>query len=157
MKKIKVLSCVFTFAIMALIFCFSSQTAKESASASSGLTYKIATLISLFIKSLSADAILLYIHGLVRKLAHFVLFFVLGLSVSNTSVRMLDIRVKPMIWASIGFCVFYAITDEIHQMFVPGRAAQISDVFIDSIGAAAGCLLFFAIRYIFVRRRSDGI
>ena len=32
----------------------------------------------------------------------------------------------------------YAATDEFHQLFVPGRSGQISDVLLDSAGALAG-------------------
>lgn len=35
-------------------------------------------------------------------------------------------------------CVLYAISDEIHQHFVPGRGAQVKDVLIDSAGASVG-------------------
>jgi VanZ family protein len=34
------------------------------------------------------------------------------------------------------FCVFYAITDEVHQYFVPGRSARVLDVCLDSAAAA---------------------
>ena len=39
--------------------------------------------------------------------------------------------------------VAYAISDEIHQFFVPGRSCQIKDVLIDSCGAAVGIGLVF--------------
>lgn len=35
-------------------------------------------------------------------------------------------------------CVLYAISDEVHQSFVPGRGAQVKDVLIDSAGAIVG-------------------
>ena len=35
----------------------------------------------------------------------------------------------------------YACTDELHQLFVPGRTGQIFDVFVDTLGATFGCLL----------------
>jgi VanZ family protein len=38
--------------------------------------------------------------------------------------------------------VFYAMTDEFHQSFVPGRGSTIIDVGIDSVGAGLGLLLF---------------
>ena len=31
--------------------------------------------------------------------------------------------------------VFYACSDEFHQLFIPGRAGLVSDVLVDSIGA----------------------
>jgi len=43
--------------------------------------------------------------------------------------------------------VAYAVTDELHQSYVPGRAASALDVFLfDSLGAAAALLLTYALR-----------
>ena len=42
------------------------------------------------------------------------------------------------------FCmVLYASTDEIHQLFVPGRSGMVRDVFIDSIGGIIGVGITF--------------
>jgi len=41
--------------------------------------------------------------------------------------------------------MLYAITDEFHQYFVPGRSAEIRDVLIDSSGAFIGILLTIGI------------
>ncbi|MBQ4604930.1 MAG: VanZ family protein, partial [Clostridia bacterium] len=46
----------------------------------------------------------------------------------------------------------YAVTDEVHQLFVEGRACQITDIIIDSIGAAAGIAVLTAL--IFVCRKT---
>ena len=40
-----------------------------------------------------------------------------------------------------GAAVLYSVTDEIHQMFVPGRSCELRDVAIDSCGVATGILL----------------
>jgi len=48
-------------------------------------------------------------------------------------------------------CVGYAISDEIHQIFVPGRGPQIKDVLIDSGGAAVGIFIWLVASI----RRSD--
>lgn len=37
--------------------------------------------------------------------------------------------------------MIYACTDEIHQLFVPGRSGQFRDVMIDSLGAFIGILI----------------
>ena len=39
-----------------------------------------------------------------------------------------------------GIAALYAVTDEFHQLFVPGRSGQFSDVVLDSAGALAGLL-----------------
>ncbi len=43
---------------------------------------------------------------------------------------------------SLIFCILYAITDEIHQLFVPGRGTEVTDVLIDGIGALIGIGLY---------------
>ncbi|PHS31770.1 MAG: hypothetical protein COA82_09845 [Alkaliphilus sp.] len=50
------------------------------------------------------------------------------------------------------FCVLYAISDETHQIFVPGRSAQISDVLIDSVGAIVGILMYLVLARIKLKR-----
>jgi VanZ family protein len=42
---------------------------------------------------------------------------------------------------AIAIAVGYAFTDEFHQMFVPGRSAQFSDLLADAIGVVAGISL----------------
>ena len=48
----------------------------------------------------------------------------------------------------------YAATDEFHQLFVPGRSGQISDVVLDSAGALAGLLILTVVRGIMKNRRN---
>jgi VanZ family protein len=40
----------------------------------------------------------------------------------------------------------YAITDEFHQRFTPGRGPSIADVWIDTLGASIGLLLWALLR-----------
>lgn len=46
---------------------------------------------------------------------------------------------------SILLSFLYACTDEIHQIFVPGRSAQFRDVLIDTLGASLGTLIAYLI------------
>ena len=55
------------------------------------------------------------------------------------------------------FCFLYAITDEIHQMFVPGRAAMIRDVIIDSCGALCSISIFVVANNVYLRRKERGL
>lgn len=56
--------------------------------------------------------------------------------------------------AVLGMTLAYAISDELHQAFVPGRSASIMDVVIDMIGAAVGLGLTQK-KKIFTKKRSD--
>ena len=57
------------------------------------------------------------------------------------------------LFAAVFSCI-YASSDEIHQLFVPGRAGQVRDVLIDTSGAVAGILLAILIRKA-VRKNRD--
>ena len=48
-----------------------------------------------------------------------------------------------MLAAAWLLCTCYAATDEFHQIFVPGRTPKVTDVMIDSAGAALGIGMMF--------------
>ena len=80
---------------------------------------------------------------IVRKCAHVSEFFILGILVINLISKY---NVKYSYLISFIVCVLYASSDEFHQLFVPGRSGQVTDVFIDMIGVVLGLLLVFLIR-----------
>ncbi len=157
MKKIKVISGIATFAVMALIFFFSSQTAADSSETSSGIASKIVGIITAVLGDGVADTVKWFIHVLVRKSAHFILYFTLGVSVVNTASQFFKKRDLYLFLMSFAFCIVYAVSDEIHQYFIPGRAAMFVDILIDGAGAFLGCILFVLIRKIVLRRKSNGL
>ena len=85
------------------------------------------------------------VNFILRKIAHFseyaVLFCLTYWLICNKIGVNRAIAI-PILLASI---VGFAISDEVHQSFVPGRTPQARDVMIDSLGAmtAAGVLLKF--------------
>jgi VanZ family protein len=40
-------------------------------------------------------------------------------------------------------CFLYACSDEIHQLYVPGRSGNIKDVFVDSIGISLVLVVYY--------------
>lgn len=76
---------------------------------------------------------------IIRKLAHFTEYLILGLLVANMFTKN---NINNLYLISIILCIIYATSDEIHQLFVPGRACQIRDVLIDSIGSITGVYLY---------------
>lgn len=132
MKKINLILVIIW---MIIIFCFSNQSATESSKLSDGLINKTITKVyKIFEPNITTEEekqiIEKYVYP-VRKLAHFTLYFILGILVFNY-LKHFNINA---ILISLCICVLYAITDEIHQFFIPGRACQIFDVFIDSMGS----------------------
>ena len=49
------------------------------------------------------------------------------------------------VYISIIICILYAISDEIHQIFVPGRSCQIFDMIVDCLGSITGIYLFYVV------------
>ncbi len=50
---------------------------------------------------------------------------------------------KKAFFITISICFLYALSDEIHQFFVPGRACRILDVLIDTLGSSFFILIYF--------------
>ena len=145
MKKIKVISCLSTLVVMALIFFFSSQTGEQSSDVSRSFTGEIIRFAVrlLHMDGGREDAAVEAIHVFVRKTAHFSIYAALGVC-AVTAVRANTSARGMRAWLiTVGFCMLYAVSDEIHQLFSDGRTCRLLDVFIDTCGAAFGsaCLL----------------
>ena len=78
----------------------------------------------------------------VRKTAHFMEFATL--SVWAGGLLILYRCPRPYVWAAL-FSALYALTDEFHQTFVPGRECKISDLVIDGSGAVFGALVLWLV------------
>lgn len=62
---------------------------------------------------------------------------------------------KKLILLAFLIATFYGVTDEFHQLFVPGRSANIFDVFIDAIGITYSALFYLiTITYRDVKKKS---
>ena len=76
-------------------------------------------------------------HYAIRKLAHFTEYLVLSVLLYRAlrGDRRWNVRAAGIAFAMSGV---YAVGDEFHQWFVPGRTAAATDCLIDVSGAAAG-------------------
>ena len=80
------------------------------------------------------------VHTFVRKTAHFTEYAVLGFFTYKAVSCDVKDRKKAVLMAQL-ISTGYASTDEIHQMFVPGREGKVFDVMIDSCGAFCGIMV----------------
>jgi len=149
--KLYILS-LLTISFMVLIYYFSSQVSNVSSSLSKGLLNDI---IGFIFYKLTPEKQWL-IHHIFRKIAHFVLYAVLGTllyfsireffinkKISNFTGGFTCISYNSIIFYASIISLLYAISDEVHQLFVPGRGCLISDVIIDSLGSLLGILLSY--------------
>ena len=56
-----------------------------------------------------------------------------------------NIKLRKKIGIALLIDIFYAVFDEIHQMFIPGRTGMIQDIGIDTLGAFFGILIVISI------------
>jgi len=135
---------------MAMIFAFSSQNADASQALSDGVLYRILSLFHM-------QQFMERYEIVIRKLAHFSLFFALGTSSSlmfSEIDNIYTLKVSASLSAFV-LSVLYAASDEIHQYFVPGRSMQFSDVLLDSAGALTAILCVSAIRKLIMKPREE--
>ena len=125
---------------MAVIFCLSAQAATQSSALSGSTIRKVVEITQPGFRELPVelqDSTVADFQHMARKTAHALAYLVLGvLSVSTLLQYPSGGGVRFA--AALAVCIGYAGTDEVHQLFVPGRSGQIGDVCIDAGGALVG-------------------
>jgi VanZ family protein len=84
-------------------------------------------------------------QGVSDKSGHSLGYFGFGIVVARAVAGGLPARITLRILIiAMAIAVGYAITDEFHQLFVPGRSADVHDLYADTMGALAGVVACWA-------------
>ncbi|MGL4607776.1 MAG: VanZ family protein [Eubacteriaceae bacterium] len=147
-KKSMLLWMVVIFWMM-IIFYFSAQPATQSSELSGGIVEVLVRRVIPYFHTLSLEEqgkISLEWQFIVRKTAHFLVYTILGALTMGATLKTDHIK-KGFGQAGIAMTItlLYAISDEGHQVFVPGRSGEIRDVCLDFIGACMGILVIYCI------------
>ena len=147
-KKLKNMAYLMpTILCMTAIFLFSMAPGEDSARQSGLFVRAISELISDVSKRSVSPETFGALQLIVRKIAHLTEYAALGASCSFYMIHAREINKKRTVFFIATFISFiYAITDEIHQYFVPGRYGTFSDVLIDTCGALIGISVYFLLR-----------
>jgi len=125
------------------IFYFSNQVADVSSGSSGRIVNFIAELLP-FIKNMpEAEKQIIcseVLQPIVRKTAHFSIYALLGFLTMNFALTYKGTKYQKGLYSWL-FGTTYAITDEIHQLFIQGRSGEFRDVCIDSLGVLTGVLV----------------
>lgn len=144
MSKYRIVSIIPALCMMIAIFYFSSQDASSSSKLSGGIVTQMFGTIEdiLEVELVEPDNYhkIEKVETLIRKLAHMTEYAILAIAL-YIPFYVYGKRGRKIILWSETLCIIYAITDEIHQLFVPGRSGQFVDVFIDGIGGLIGCFI----------------
>lgn len=122
---------------MIVIFCFSNQKATDSTRLSDGFIKNTICKIN----KTDCDKTIKKSFTPVRKTAHFCVYLILGLLVMNC----FNINKKYILY-SLLICLIYSISDEVHQIFVPGRSGELFDVLIDTLGSFIGINILYKVK-----------
>lgn len=144
---------ILTLVWMIVIFSFSAKTADASSQDSLFIGETIGRLVIADFEDWDAkkkENFAKSIEYPIRKGAHMTEYAVLGILVFF-SWNSLKYGIKRTALYSWMITVLYAASDEVHQLFVPGRSGQVTDVLIDSVGAAIGV----GLAYILWRKRVE--
>ena len=114
-----------------LIFFFSSDTF-----AGENTGRLLGPLLRYLLPHLS-DGTIEWINLALRKLGHFSEYFVLAVLLGH-ALREEPARRRAAI--VLALTALYAVSDELHQMFVPSRTASLGDIAIDVVGGVCGIL-----------------
>ncbi len=133
---------VLSLAVMGVIFFFSSQQGSDSDNTS-------ISFISLVLGE-SADIAIIF-NALVRELAHMAEFAFLAFCVYMFLKTFKLSGFLRCAFTAI-FSAVYAASDEIHQLFVPGRSGQIYDIVVDVLGVLLAVLFLHLFFYLGERR-----
>ena len=132
---------IIVIAIMAFIF-FQSALPADLSSEESGRVVDLIVRLFQGVAPIDRETLVF----IVRKGAHFTEYMILGgflvpavkewMAVDTTPVPVVRERITAWLAGTL-----YAVTDEIHQFYVPGRSCELRDIGIDSCGVLAGVLV----------------
>lgn len=137
-KAFRLITCVLLIAWMALIFSMSAQNATESDKTSGNVIKSVLSVIYPGFDGLSEESkaeLISSFQFIARKTAHFSLYAILGLLSFLTVISYRNLKFGLRTALSAAICLLYAASDEVHQLFVPGRSGEIRDVCIDFCGS----------------------
>ena len=131
--------------------CFIFSNSLRSGASSSGQSLALLSVLRPLLGDVSALGAL---HILIRKLAHFGEFLILG------ALLMLGRNVRRPVWMGqpqtlLLISLLSALADETLQLLSPGRSAKVTDVWIDLAGAAISILICLLLERARRRKRAE--
>ena len=160
-RKIMIATLYWIAVLLWLIFIYilSDQPAAQSSELSKKITEVIVKTVERLVpQNYGEDSninLVEQFHHLVRKNAHFFIYLVLGI-LTIGAIRWSGVLGLKAFVLTLSICVLYAVSDEIHQLYVPGRSAEVMDVFIDSAGAIVGIGMYRGIASLLDKRLCRG-
>lgn len=147
-------------AVMVFIYLNSAQNSTKSSSASKNVSEKVVQVIVPEYNDMTSsekNQLVKRVENPLRTFAHGAEFCLLAFFVLLFTYTFKERLNKNYLifLISFAFCFLYACSDEFHQKFVQGRACEIKDVFVDSVGILFGCLFSYFCIFVFNRIKKN--
>jgi len=145
-NKYKTTLCWLILIILCITFIFSNSlmNADQSIEESSRITKAIEKVVDILYKGNTPEKVVYFFkttfNNILRDCAHFLEFFILGILAMLYSNRFKMTIFRRFCFAIL-FCILIAIIDETIQFFSPGRAFELYDLALDTLGSIIGCIL----------------
>ena len=148
---IRIVLIVLILGWMYVIFGFSADDGDESQSLSDKITFRVIKVLKPDYNKMpkkEQHTYFMAVSKTVRKIGHFGEYGLLGLLVTGfllTFAGIRNLKKRYIYFYATLWCMLYALTDEMHQLFVKGRSAKIGDVFVDMFGGLVAAVILVAI------------
>ena len=124
---------------------------RQSGLQTSALSYGISEIIRRLFEYCGIRLDIELINYLLRKLAHLIIYLVLGGLVYDTLSSTVRISKKAALSLSVVVCLIISALDEAQKFFIPGRHGDVGEIVLNSIAAAAG---IFAVSFLNGKRKT---
>ena len=135
-----------------------NQIGKKSESTSDAFTStiidKVSSITNKDIKETKKKDIIESTRFIVRKTAHFSIYFILGIIIY---LLLCTYSINKVVLISIIICFIFGGLDEIHQIFIPGRTARFYDCIIDTLGSSTSILILYGSSKIRLRYKNNKV
>jgi VanZ family protein len=142
---------------MAVIFNLSSDNRDASSYKSKQVTAVVQQIASRITEDIGIVSSVRYISEyIVRKMGHILEYFLLTMLVNIASAISSKGR-RRVFGNALIIPLLFAVSDELHQLYTPGRGPRITDVAIDGIGIlTAICIAYGLTTMADIYRRCQG-
>ena len=124
-------------------FAFIIYNATQTGSQSSGFSLEVASILSDVLSRIGIRIDIDIFHSLIRMGGHVFQYFIFGY------ITLWVMLIYHLKWYNIFRTVYVMILDETIQLFTPGRAGELFDIMLDSIGVILAVIVFFVTKQIF--------
>lgn len=154
MKLKRIIFLILIIVNCSVIFYFSNQVADTSSKTSGRIVNFIAQIIPSIRDMNNEEKEILkndVLQPIVRKIAHFSIYTLLGIFIMGYMWTFKRTTYQRLI-CSLNLGILYAISDEVHQLFILGRSCEFRDICIDSLGVLMGIFITIIIMKIIHRK-----